>query len=134
MCIKKKTKPLISRKSLQLNSWTIKGLVLYFRLPFSKRLTKIHLSIPSQAMRSLQNKDGNSNFYITIHRALNVKLMFHHVFCIYQREAISTFKKRYFLNLAFTLLNLFRVWVSCCLIIYWFLLTDLETVLLHMLA
>ena len=50
------TRQLIGRKSLQLNFWTIKGLMLNFRLPFPKRVTKIHMSSPNQTMRSLRGR------------------------------------------------------------------------------
>ena len=91
------------------------------------------MSSLNQTMTSLQNEGGSSNFQLTIY-------LFYRIFYINWKKAVNSFLKKpgNFFSLAFTLLNLFQVWVSCCLssylIIYLFLLTDFGTTFLHMLA
>ena len=63
------------------------------------------MSSTNQRIRSLCNEGSNNNFWLTIHRALNVTADVLHVFCINRKETTNIKKKNnVFFKSAFTLL------------------------------
>ena len=76
----------------------------------------IHISYHKKETIGLRNGDGNGTFLLTMHQSLKFTADVFHVFCFNGKEKNIFLQSNAFFSTAFTLLNLFKVWVPCHLI------------------